>query len=324
METISKEQILNKTHYGLRIYAHILNKYYPNELVLRLEGRVCPPTKNPFNENKPTLNVFINKENILGNVFDKELAHHFDSENSIPKGDVFCFAEIHYNKSGDDLLQAINNDMGLRLNEDKKFYSNIIDNAEFSSIPQIFMSRELPTFSFFRAPVNNVFPNKEVNLIQVYNAIKGEEYKQITEMLRGITNTSDARRYKCKMFDHCTFSGRFKSRKKEEIIQQTCLICLDMDHVSNLEVLRQKILNDEYFETQLLFISPSGDGLKWIIEIDLNHGTHEMYFDALKNYMLATYSVEVDKGTGDISRTCFLCHDPNVYINPKLLNNYEK
>jgi hypothetical protein len=34
-----KEAILNKTHYGLNIYSHILRLYYLNEIVMRLTGR---------------------------------------------------------------------------------------------------------------------------------------------------------------------------------------------------------------------------------------------------------------------------------------------
>lgn len=59
--------ILSKTHYGIGIYAHILSLYYPKQTVLSLSGRTCLPTQNPFNTVKPTLNIFIEKENILGN-----------------------------------------------------------------------------------------------------------------------------------------------------------------------------------------------------------------------------------------------------------------
>lgn len=50
---ISKEQILAKTHYGLGIYAHILRIYYPGEVVLKIVGRDCGVTRNPFNGDKP-------------------------------------------------------------------------------------------------------------------------------------------------------------------------------------------------------------------------------------------------------------------------------
>ena len=85
---------------------YAIRSYY-----VSLSGRICLPTKNPFNADKPTLNIFIEKENVLGNAWDKELARHLDSENTIPAGDVFDFAELHYKQSGDELLQTLNKEM---------------------------------------------------------------------------------------------------------------------------------------------------------------------------------------------------------------------
>jgi hypothetical protein len=84
------------------------------------------------------------------------------------------------------------------------------------------------------------------------------------------------------------------------------------------------LLADEYFDTQLLFVSPSGDGLKWIIEIDTRKAPHGEYFASVANYILQTYSFEVDKSGKDISRACFIPFDPNAFINPLLLNKHEQ
>ncbi len=34
------------------------------------------------------------------------------------------------------------------------------------------------------------------------------------------------------------------------------------------------------------------------------------------NYIAKTYGVAVDKSGRDLSRACFLPHDPNAYLNP--------
>ncbi|MBW8333362.1 MAG: hypothetical protein K0M40_15155, partial [Prolixibacteraceae bacterium] len=57
METMDKETILKKTHYGLNIYAHILRCYYPKKIVLSVSGIICAPALNPFNVKKVTLNI---------------------------------------------------------------------------------------------------------------------------------------------------------------------------------------------------------------------------------------------------------------------------
>ena len=97
------------------------------------------------------------------------------------------------------------------------------------------------------------------------------------------------------------------------------MLTIDLDHLEEPQALKEKLLKDEYFETQMLFVSPSGEGLKWIIPIDLNRATHQEYFQAVSNYMAKVYEVTVDQMGKDVSRACFLPYDSEVYINPKYL-----
>jgi len=351
MEVRSKEAVLSKTHYGIGIYAHILRLYYPDETVLSLSGRTCSPAKNPFNADKSTLNIFIEKESVLGNALDKEFARHsdseiscqreqsasslvtmpsvaeiachFDTQNAIPAGDAFDFAELHYKQSGDELLQTLNKEMNLHIGENWSFYSQkkTVINTTENEVAQV---KNKNAFSFFKAPIKNTIPHKTVSLVQVYNAITGEYYKQHTEKLRSIADVVQARKYKAANFDYCTFSGVFTARNDKSLVTHSELMCIDFDHVQNIDTLRQALLADEYFDTQLLFVSPSGDGLKWIIEIDTRKAPHGEYFASVANYILQTYSVKVDKSGKDISRACFIPFDPNAFINPLLLNKHEQ
>ena len=320
MEARNKEAILSKTHYGIGIYAHILRLYYPDQTVLSLSGRTCLPTKNPFNADKPTLNIFIYKENIVGNALDKERARHSDSQNAIPTGDAFDFAELHYKQSGDELLQTINNEMYLHIGEKFDFYANgkKLNQTPDSSQTQSPSVGDLGGcfFSFFKAPVRNTIPHKSICLLDAYNYIVGDYAKQRTEKLRGIKDQKQARQFKASTFDYCTFSGMFQTRNDKALISHSGLLCIDFDHLQSVDLLRNQLLQDEYFDTQMLFVSPSGDGLKWLIPIDTKQTTHSNYFAAVANYILQTYGVEVDKSGRDISRACFLPHDPQAYINP--------
>ena len=325
MEKIDKQSVLDKTHYGLDIYAHILRVYYPGQTVLSLSGRTCLPTKNPFNADKPTLNIFIYKDNVLGNALDKEFAQHEDSENAIPAGDPFDFAELHYKQSGDALLQTINKEMNLNIGEKFNFHGN---NKKSVSVPEPQQSKSLPFgevggafFSFFKAPVRNTIPHKSISLLDAYNYIVGDYAKQRTEKLRSIEDPKQARQFKASTFDYCTFSGMFQTRNDKALISHSGLLCIDFDHLQSVDLLRNQLLQDVYFDTQMLFVSPSGDGLKWLIPIDTKQTTHSNYFAAVANYILQTYGVEVDKSGRDISRACFLPHDPQAYINPRLLNS---
>ena len=322
MGSVSKKAILSKTHYGIGIYAHILSLYYPDQTVLSLSGRTCLPTQNPFNVDKPTLNIFIFKENVLGNVLDKELARHSDSENAIPAGDAFDFAELHYKQSGDELLKTLNEAMNLHIGERFDFYKNRNSNTEIqnqsnhNNHSNHSSDIRVRHFSFFKAPIRNTIPHKSICLLDAYNYIVGDYAKVRTEKLRCISDQKQARQYKATNFDYCTFSGMFQARNDKALISHSGLLCIDFDHLQSVDLLRNQLLQDEYFETQLLFVSPSGDGLKWIISIDTAKSSHGEFFAAVANYILQTYGVEVDKSGRDISRACFLPYDPQAYINP--------
>ena len=121
MGSVSKEAILNKTHYGTTIYSHILREYYPDEVVMTITGRDCGLCRNPFNSNKETLHIWISKTDPT-NVMSSEFACHEDTQNAIPAGDAFAFAELHYKQSGDELLQTLNKEMNLHIGENFDVY----------------------------------------------------------------------------------------------------------------------------------------------------------------------------------------------------------
>ena len=175
------------------------------------------------------------------------------------------------------------------------------------------------TFSFFSSPISNTKPSRDFTLLDAYNYIVGHHASHSTNSLRAITDKSYARQYKARNFNYCTFSGTFNKREDKALIRHSGLLCIDFDHLENIEEVKKILLLDEYFETQLLFVSPSGDGLKWVIEIDINRASHQDWFDSISNYLKQTYSLEADPQCRNISRACFLPHDPHCIINSKYL-----
>jgi hypothetical protein len=302
---ITEKDILYETHYGLNIYAHILREYYPDEIVIRLSGKECAPARNPFNANKATLHIF--SQDGMFCFIDDELPEF--------KGNPFDFAEKYYRLTGDALLQKINEMLSLRIGENWNFYRR----TEKKHLPEQ-VPVKLPEFSFFRRPVTNTMPDCEMNLIEAYIAIKAMAYKQRTEDLRSIRDKEQSRRFKAANFDYVTFSGTFSKRNDRYLIRHSGLLTIDFDQVNNIEELKKTLLNDPYFETELLFVSPSGNGLKWVVPIDLEECSHQEWFLAVAAYLRATYNLEIDKSGKDISRACFLPFDPQVYINPVYLN----
>lgn len=190
--------------------------------------------------------------------------------------------------------------------------------------------KNMPSFSIFRRPITNKHPYQVVNLIDVFNYIISDFAKDRTNELRTIKDDRYRRQYKANKFDYCTFSGIFSVRTDKAIIQHSGLICLDFDHLKDVEAIFEALKEDTYFETLLLFRSPSGDGLKWVISFHDSYFRYgkdgESYSDyqvrffaGLYNYIFNHYDVEVDRSCRNLSRACFLPHDPAAYLNPFLL-----
>lgn len=296
---ISREAILSKTHYGLKIYAYVLRQYYPETTVLSLKGRGCGITRNPFNGGKETLRIHI----------DGIIATYRDTELETFKGDVFDFAQYHFKIMDEiELLQKINQELNLNLEvkaNDGLDWLNGPDDTWYANC------------SLFKAPVRNVFPSETLRLHQIFALITCDKYKKITEELRAITDVKEARKFKANHFDYVTFSGVFEKRNDNNLLQHSNLLTIDFDHLDNLQELKIQLLNDEYFETEMLFTSPSGDGLKWIIRIDISEVTHSEYFIAVANYIKQTYNIEVDQSGKDLSRACFLPFDPTAFLHKR-------
>lgn len=314
MERIDKQAFLHRTHYGIGIYSHILRECFPaDEVVMHISGRDCGLCRNPFAEGASTLHIFIEKSD-PANAMSAEYAKHTTTDHSIPDGDVFAFAELHYHQSGEELLATLNRKLNLHIGEKSVWYNKPIIVNPLASFPVV-----SPVFSFFSSPITNTKPSKNFTLLDAYHYIIGDTAKERTQKLRSFGDTKQSRMFKAANFDYCTFSGTFTTRTDKALINHSGLLCIDFDHLQNLDSLRSQLLQDEYFDTQLLFRSPSGDGLKWVIEIDISQTPHADYFRAVANYLFQTYGVEADKSGKDISRACFLPHDPNCFINQKYL-----
>jgi hypothetical protein len=304
---VSRKAILDKTHYGLNIYTYVLRQYYPGETVLSLSGRDCKPAKNPFNEDKPTL---------LVKVVDG-CAIHTDSEEAIAQGNAFDFATLHFGLAEQALLYKLNEELHLRIGKQQGFYAQ--EELQPATAVLEIVKPAPPVFSYFTKPVSNVIPSRQVSLVEVYYLLKGNELASCTSTLRNISDPKEARKYKAQNFDYVTFSGTFAKRNDANLQKHSGLLTIDFDHIEDIPSLKGALLNDNYFETELLFISPSGDGLKWVIPIDLTKAKHHDYFKAVTNYVFHTYNLEIDQSGKDISRACFLPHEPETFINPKYL-----
>ena len=124
--------------------------------------------------------------------------------------------------------------------------------------------------SFFRAPIKNITPEAQVSILQIYKYITSGYAKLATDRLRLIADHYEARRYKSEMLDYVTFSGCFSSRRTGGLIEHSGFLCFDIDKIESekrLQEIKSLLINDEELHTVLCFRSPSGNGLKWVVEV---------------------------------------------------------
>ena len=181
--------------------------------------------------------------------------------------------------------------------------------------------------SFFRKPITNKRPEPQpVTLFQVYQYVRGRWALPETERLRAIADKNERRAYKGIHFDYVTPSGVFAYCNDQSLIQHSNIMCMDLDELGErVEELFEKLKNNPMFETLLLFRSPSGNGLKWWISIDLTKCDHKTWFEAIRNYLMATYQLtdeQVDKSCSNVSRACYLGHDENAYLKSELIEYF--
>ncbi len=304
-KTIDRPTLLRRTLWGVDIYAHILRQYYPGETVIKVTGRDCGICRNPFSRGSQTLHIRFAKNDPDARLSD-ETAFHHDSSGAIPDGDAFDFAGLYYHQEGQELLETLNREMHLNLDGERNQYGK----------PASGLVSKGPKFSFFKAPITSTRPYRSITVLDAYNYIVGPYAKPQTAALRAIPDKKKARIYKAANFAYATFSGEFSSRSNDAVKSVSGLLCIDFDHLPDIPELSARLLEDEYFTTALLFRSPSGDGLKWIIETGRGSVSHSDYFRAVGNYIHKTYGIKADPSGKDISRACFLPYDPEAYINP--------
>lgn len=172
-------------------------------------------------------------------------------------------------------------------------------------------------FSFFLAPARQVRPYALWTVEKAASYIMGDMTAwDATHRLREIADPKERRIFKTRAFAFCTFSGVFSYRADKGLLQHSGLLCIDFDHLGSLQhvwEIKHMLIADPNFRTVLAFTSPSGDGLKWVIEIDILKADHKTWFHAVANYVRQRYRLEADPQCANVSRACFLPFDSHCW-----------
>lgn len=108
------------------------------------------------------------------------------------------------------------------------------------------------------------------------------------------------------------FSGTFSHRAASALLQHSGLICVDLDGLDGMtERVKEKIVAEPH--TLAAFVSPTGSGLKVVYRVDPKRPHKESYL-AAEEFVKASFGLEIDAACKDVSRICFVSHDPEAFI----------
>lgn len=175
---------------------------------------------------------------------------------------------------------------------------------------------------FYKAPAMTTVSNQTVNILQLFELIHGDKYKNTTDTLRSISDDKERKEYKVTHFDFVTPSCTSPKRCTVAVTKHSNILAIDIDdYAGDIDLLKSDLVRDTQLFTIMAFKSPSGKGLKWLVLIDPSQASHHDWFIAIEEYMKEKYHVEIDTHCKDICRSCFLPHDEYAYINDKLTNS---
>lgn len=151
-------------------------------------------------------------------------------------------------------------------------------------------------------------PDELTTVPEFLSQIKYGKWKENVESIR--TESDKKRRdWLKRSLPSVTISGTFVERKEENLIEHSGFLCVDIDHFTDKEELK----NDPY--TYALFKSASGGGLAVVVKI--NPEKHKESYKWLRNYYFQSFGIVVDTAPSNVASLRFVSHDPELYQNEK-------
>lgn len=167
---------------------------------------------------------------------------------------------------------------------------------------------------------NRVFNTKDSQLLNISDILKlikigTPELISIINEIRTEENHQKQNDLKYLNLPIVCWNGVFEKRNNNYIKEYSSYLALDIDNLKEMDVIKYKNLLKQYEFIKAIFVTPSGKGLKVIVQHDnINPKLHKELFIQISKI----FNIEkLDMGVSDLARGNYLSHDPNIYINEK-------
>ena len=164
-------------------------------------------------------------------------------------------------------------------------------------------------------------PAMEVTPADVYQLITCNEPLRLATLQ--VRNAADIRAAKASLLPYVTPCGVFTRRRSDCLMEPSGLVVVDIDHLESAEEaenLKQQLFADSYLRPALVFVSPTGRGVKAFVPYASGQTASEGIGWAM-SYVHCMYDADyrqpgkgVDTSGKDPVRACFLCHDPGALL----------
>lgn len=157
----------------------------------------------------------------------------------------------------------------------------------------------------------------QVELRSILEDIRNGRWADLIRNARGLPVGSQAYQKAKRGLPSFMVSGTSSGgRKSKDFLAHSGCLQIDIDKVEGESVssLRDRLGQDRYILAA--WISPSGLGVKAIMLIPACSRHHKKAFRFAYEYMRRTHSVEIDPSCSDLTRVCYISHDPDLVYNP--------
>ena len=141
-------------------------------------------------------------------------------------------------------------------------------------------------------------------------------YKEQIEYIRSVTDENVQKNLK-KQLPLATISGTFApTRKAENLVAHSNLLCIDIDKKDNMGVTWfDDLLHEWHNIPQILYAGRSIRGKGWFAIFRIAYpDKHKAQFEALQQDF-ASSGLVIDKSCKDVCRMRFISYDPEPYVN---------
>lgn len=206
---------------------------------------------------------------------------------------------------------------------DTEFKKGISLEINSSGYPVFWDTHELMQrkVTVFAPPIvsKDKLPFNNLTIARVVDLIRSEHFKGITETIRSKPTKTQQKHLKETQFPFVFWSGTFRGRRDVDLVEHSKLICIDVDGLGEDLAHVQSLVNADPCVI-LSFVSPSGNGLKVVYEIDLTVHNQEKWYKGLSKSIQTLCDLpaqKIDPSCKNPARACFLTYDPNIYVNAR-------